>query len=128
MRARTTQRILQICLGALLQAPRKKKPKRTCTRQFNSISKVSAKTAYRFRFRHPLPSTLWLAAPNEPHKLTKGRRAVGPAAEPPLGGSNCTAAWRAHIAPYEASVSRGARPAAGRPALWAAFCSLELSR
>jgi hypothetical protein len=56
-----------------------------------------------------------MSQPNNPHKLTK-------AAEPwlgggaALGGSNCTASWRLHIAPSEASVSRGSHHSALRPA------------
>jgi hypothetical protein len=39
---------------------------------------------------------------NDPHKLPS-RRSVGPAAEPPWAARNCSAAWRAHLAPSELS-------------------------
>src|ERR1041385_7891442 len=48
---------------------------------------------------------------NCPHKLTKSRRAAGPAAEPASGGSNCTAAWWPHFAPSDArSVAAATTP------------------
>src|SRR4029079_3135421 len=59
---------------------------------------------------------------NDPPTLTRPP-SVGSAAEPPSGGSNCTASWRLHIAPSESHVSRGSCHSALRPAWRAAFAA-----
>jgi hypothetical protein len=63
-----------------------------------------------------------MSQPNNPHKLTKPAELwLGGGAA--VGGSNCTAAWRLHIAPSESHVSRGSHHAALTPAWWAAFAA-----
>src|ERR1051325_2234354 len=59
---------------------------------------------------------------NDPHKLSKPP-SVGSAAEPPSGGSNCTASWRLHIAPSESYVSRGSHHSVLRPARVGGFAA-----
>src|SRR2546423_566024 len=49
-------------------------------------------------------------APNSSQKL-KTRRSVGPAAEPPWGGSNCTASRRLHCLPSDFALVGGSRRA-----------------
>src|ERR1043165_4645517 len=49
--------------------------------------------------------------PNCPHNVTKSRRTVGPAAEPPRAAPNCSAAWQPHFAPSDArSVAAATTP------------------
>jgi hypothetical protein len=59
---------------------------------------------------------------NDPHKLPKPP-SVGSAAEPPSGGSNCTASWRLHLAPSESHVSRGSHHSVARPARVGGFAA-----